>query len=917
MKQQAEIRYIYKLHSSVLKRNKWNLNITIEEAKKNGQLISLAESQTIRFIDDIKNTKINREDIFHIKQTIEELKTKSVTTTNRKLIQDLYIQKNTMLFIDNYVEIIMDSISDFDKCCSKKGFIINNKKYKRLLGTTGGIKKSTVIFVSEDIYVELNNRLNNDRNTEIELVPAKLEAYKALTCSASVPVTAPKGILVVKDLETTFKSGVITIKDSDNNRPILKKESDYEIKLNATDGCAMILPSLAEQWTKDVKEKGILSGFCIRNSYCKGMLFPFDFIKFAKEVAHKEIITDIWGNDININDVEIILTDNMLKLWNCYSSINDYIAKCNKNGYTFSVSKYCESHLENERNLNYQFLQSYNFTDKDIDELILPTVNELKDVLGGDYRKTLLFLKGVHMTNDTAFKGDKNTDIVKALMIEPKMIDDPFIRQMVHKSILKRIKRAKIGVLKMQGCYSIISGDLYALCQHIFGLKVTGLLKANQYYSRYWLDKKAKEIVAFRAPMTSANNIKKFKLVENKEINEWFKYMKTCIVLNAWDTTCDAMNGCDFDSDALITTNSDVMLRNTADLPAIVCIQRTATKVVVKESDLKKANKMGFGDAVGTITNRITTMFERIAQFEQDSEEYKELEYRIKCGQHFQQLSIDKAKGIISKPMPKEWYDYKINKIDGKDSEEIKRRKNLNLSILAENKPYFFIYNYPKLMNTYKRYINDTNDKCMMLYGMSIKELINKENKTDEEILFLNYYYKKMPVGDNDCVMNKICHKIEDIFDNQENDYETNKEFDYTILKNDLEYTKKEFEAIEEIYKQYTSEVRQYMQTSKSNKIGKDETREQREIFKEKFIEKCFETCNNKYKLCNIIIDLCYPNNSSKQFVWDICSNVILETLLKNNNYKISYPKQAKNGDFSFGGYNFIMQDVFIKSEEE
>ena len=23
--------------------------------------------------------------------------------------------------------------------------------------------------------------------------------------------------------------------------------------------------------------------------------------------------------------------------------------------------------------------------------------------------------------------------------------------------------------------------------------------------------------------------------------------MRTCIILNAWDTTCDAMNGCDFD----------------------------------------------------------------------------------------------------------------------------------------------------------------------------------------------------------------------------------------------------------------------------------------------------------------------------------------------------------------------------------
>lgn len=46
-------------------------------------------------------------------------------------------------------------------------------------------------------------------------------------------------------------------------------------------------------------------------------------------------------------------------------------------------------------------------------------------------------------------------------------------------------------------------------------------------------------------------------------------------------------------------------------------------------------------------------MIERQASFHPDSEEYKLLDYRIKCGQHFQQNAIDKAKGIIAKPMPK------------------------------------------------------------------------------------------------------------------------------------------------------------------------------------------------------------------------------------------------------------------------
>ena len=61
---------------------------------------------------------------------------------------------------------------------------------------------------------------------------------------------------------------------------------------------------------------------------------------------------------------------------------------------------------------------------------------------------------------------------------------------------------------------------------------------------------------------------------------------------------------------------------------------------------LKKSNKDGFGNDVGTITNRVTAMFDVLASFKQGSSEYNELMDRIICGQAYQQESIDKIKGI-------------------------------------------------------------------------------------------------------------------------------------------------------------------------------------------------------------------------------------------------------------------------------
>ena len=96
----------------------------------------------------------------------------------------------------------------------------------------------------------------------------------------------------------------------------------------------------------------------------------------------------------NIDDVNIIMTTSMLKLWDSYASIEHYLSCCDENHHTFSVTKVTPKVLDNERNLNYQFLQSYNLTEEQIDELIKPTMDEIEDILGLDYRKSILFLKG-------------------------------------------------------------------------------------------------------------------------------------------------------------------------------------------------------------------------------------------------------------------------------------------------------------------------------------------------------------------------------------------------------------------------------------------------------------------------------------------------------------------------------------------
>lgn len=913
--------YIYKIEAKWIIKNNFNLKLSLKEANANKQLTPLASSQTLRFIDSILQLENKEEEINKIKEEINKLKKLESSKEIKKEIKKLYEQKDKLQFVQDYVNIEFATKKEFDECI-KNGVKINGMKFYRLLGTTSGIKHQTIVFVSERVCKDLITKLDNGRDLSKQLIPAKLEAYKALSCSASVPVTMPKGILVVNDCVTNFKESVIKIEESEGKpEPILEKVEDYDVELIDSDGYGLIRPSLAKQWGIDIQEvlefeDFIPTGFCIRNSFTKGMVFSFDFEDFATKIANGNyIVKDVWGDERDIREVELILTTSMLKLWDSYSSLENYLENCEKNGWEFSVTKMCPRELEHERSFNYQFLQSFELDDDDIQELIKPTVDNIKDSLGEDYVKTMLFLRGTNVTSKNAFIGQY--DYLKALMIEKRLLKDPYVIDRIHSMINKRIQSAKIGVLDMSGNYAIISGDPYALCQHIFGLEITGLLKANQCYSKYWLDKGTKEVLGFRAPMTCHNNIRKMAINYEEDCQYWYKHMNTCLILNCKDTITHAENGADKDSDAFITTDNKVLLRKFRETPAIFCMQKSVPKVKVTEKLLLKSNKDGFGDKIGSITNKITAMFDVQAKFPKDSKEYKELEYRIMCGQHYQQCAIDKIKGIDFHDMPKEWFDYKACKLeideDGVilDDEETIARKEFNMKIVANKKPYFFIYIYPELKREYINIYNIYDELSRIDFGVRLKDLIKKENKTEEEIKFLNLFFKDSPVTDNGCTMNKICHAIEDEFDGYKRVLKSDG-FDYSILKTKKEYNMLDYKAIDKLYKEYSKKIEEFKKVSKKERKDKDDVNEGIKLLQDEFRQKCTIRCSNEEYLCNILLDLLYKSSKSKQFVWLMCGKQIVRNLLSKNDNIINYIEMSKDGEYIYKGYKFELKKMEV-----
>lgn len=929
-KQQKNQIYVLKIHSGYLSKHNWHLDFRLSEIRKQPQMVvSLGSSQVLRWLTKLQNRENDDSRATKIKEEIKNIKKLENTYENKQKINNLYNELYEKQFQQDYLMLIMDSPQDYRNACKNKFSITidyGNRKetvtYVRLLGTAGSIKKSTIMFINENRHDEIMRRINNGRylgpkegesvktHNGIELgykfIPAKLSAYFALQCSASISVPWPR-IIVVNDAEVKFKDVVRIVTDSGNEEnpiwPTVSEPQEVEIEADISDGMGFISPEMSAKWAKELHEgEEPLSGYNTRCAFVKGMVFTVPFVQFAEEVAHTYIITDAWGDKRDIRDADVILTTSMLKLWDSYDGFEDYYENCRKNEYDFCIAKSSPRELRNVHTTNYQYLQDFTFTDDQIDDLVTPTVTKIKECLGLDWKKLILYMCGTGLDEKNVLSMDP---MCKSIMANPELVKDPYVRSKVSRMIQKRINSAKIGVLDVAGDYAILGNDPYSLLQHIFGMKITGLMKAGECYHKYWTDKNVDEIVLFRAPMTSHENVQKLKVVASDEMKKWYGYIKTCCLINSWDTTAMRLNGADYDSDTVFSTNNKVLLNTFEYKDTLMCIQSKMPKKVPTDEDFIESDINGFGDSIGSVTNRGTNMISLREKFDKDSEEYNRLQYRIRTMMNYQQNAIDRIKGVVAQPIPKEWLQSRFSKPKDGDDEDTLRKKEIDYNIAAEIKPWFFIYRYSQLKSELDKYMKSVKSNCKIRFGKTLDDLYASDSRTEEEEAFIYNYEKYMPISRAPGTMNRICWKIEDEF--KTTNVLPDVEFDRSILKSDAEYSQEEFDAIKELYNEYGKDLLLISKARTKNETHSEDAEIGVFQLKERFMDACYSICSNTKTLTNVVIDICYTSNKNKSFAWDMCGDEIFKNVLKNSGGKIQFPIKDENGDIEFCGNTFSL----------
>ena len=384
-----------------------------------------------------------------------------------------------------------------------------------------------------------------------------------------------------------------------------------------------------------------------------------------------------------------------------------------------------------------------------------------------------------------------------------------------------------------------------------------------------------------------------------------------------------------FDGDINMTTDNPILIKGIYDhLPAIFCEGKTSSKVANPQfSDFAKAIKDGFGNRVGSITNFGSSCYDTLSLFDENSKEYKEVDYRIKCIQYLQQEAIDSAKnGLPPRPIPSFWLNPNCEELNIWEDKEEGVLKNLtdeefefiefNKRILTDRKPYYFRYIYQESDRQYREFVDVMEASALRGFGKTIKQIRDSEIKTSQEIEFLERFDEKVPLSNNPCIINVIAKIVEDEFDGEFSTRRYKKNFDYSVYKYNTEKkpTPSQIKEVCRLYEDYKTIIK-----SKKNNLAstKEEGMNKTNEMFDELQRELREIIIDEEVLVNTLIDLSYGKNKvTKAFAWCLGGTEILRCMLSKNNNEIHFPIRDENGDIEFDGEKFKMTKVVIKEED-
>lgn len=339
------------------------------------------------------------------------------------------------------------------------GYMFNSVIYDPHMAPASKVRQATTVWCARDIIPTVGKWAMCGLQTKtMKLAINKYMAYIGLLASASKTFKdvfnkelGVRRIAIIKDAEVTVNAIVDLVTENGN----IKHNADRDLVINAFDGFGI--------YRKDIANGESVT---IRGPWLKAFVQAVDWSKlyaFCVQRGIKANFTDYWGNEINIKDVDMILTESCFKTVKLYESWEQYCAAFEQ--YNHKIAVCVREHAPRLKGLPYQQGQTLLGTKDDALHFAAhakKTVYKYMNVTGAPK-----LLRGSHRI---------------AAGIYPAMLTESYTKRTMQEMYTTKRNDMLGGRIPELGYNAFLAPDIVAFSEHLFGLEIKGYLKAGECY---------------------------------------------------------------------------------------------------------------------------------------------------------------------------------------------------------------------------------------------------------------------------------------------------------------------------------------------------------------------------------------------------------------------------------------------------
>ena len=521
----------------------------------------------------------------------------------------------------------MDFSGIFDRSGDRKKYRIRQEKAKALFRPEGVSldfgsgphrylafersgsmsRQARLAFIREDFYDTVCCRIMMDM-TIGDCQLSKLYAYNGLMLSSGIRIDGigidrPHRVVVIDNPTRTERNvSVITVEDDgtqSSTRKYHRVEKKEDIEITCFDGEGLISKEYARVVDEKLCGKKVHTSFQIRMPYVKGMLHEVDFKDFLT-LCGTDTITDLWGMEHSVRDVDVILTKSMFKGygWLTASGMNweDYRTVFRKYRHALYITNVSKEKPEKTTELNYQFLTTVSIQGDEFRPADLPdgwdhspetdernwltkqTELAYYSFCADESFRQNYFLEKFERVSWWERHQGKNQILAAVLKKNPSFINEPVYAKRLEDEADKIVEQYAVGRLIVAGDNRYLSGDLLDFLAFLLPTVPPRKRRQRMFYSTVMTDHFPES--SFYAPQAAYAHDDACTLLRNPHIarNEelqlsfydakeerkqmrhyYFGHLTDVVMVDSNMLAAERLGGADYDGD-MIKTISDPIL---------------------------------------------------------------------------------------------------------------------------------------------------------------------------------------------------------------------------------------------------------------------------------------------------------------------------------------------------------------------